>query len=62
LGVEEWLAFGRQWGGSREIAVSRSEAGTSPESWLGMQVTCDLERTRDEIGAEIEAKIRPRAA
>jgi len=27
-----------------------------------MQVTCDLERTRDEIGAEIEAKIRPRAA
>jgi len=27
-----------------------------------MQATYDLERTRDEMGAEIEAKIRPRAA
>lgn len=36
--------------------------GTSPEFWLGMQATYDLEMARDRIGAEIEATIRPRAA
>ena len=36
--------------------------GTSPEFWLGMQATYDLEMVRDRIGAEIEATIRPRAA
>ena len=36
--------------------------GTSPEFWLGMQTTYDLESTRDRVGAEIEARVRPRAA
>jgi len=36
--------------------------GTSAEFWMGMQATYDLEAARDEIGAEIEAKIHPRAA
>lgn len=36
--------------------------GTSPELWLGMQQTHDLERTRDRAGAAIEAKVKPRAA
>jgi addiction module HigA family antidote len=35
---------------------------TSPEFWVGMQATYDLERARDEVGAEIEAKIKPMAA
>lgn len=34
--------------------------GTSPEFWLGMQQTHDLERTRDEVGAAIEATVAPR--
>lgn len=36
--------------------------GTSPEFWIGMQSTYDLELARDLVGAEIEAKVRPRAA
>lgn len=36
--------------------------GTSAEFWMGMQATFDLETARDEIGAEIEAKVHPRAA
>lgn len=36
--------------------------GTSAEFWLGMQATYDLETARDRIGAEIEAKVDPRAA
>jgi antitoxin HigA-1 len=36
--------------------------GTSPEFWLGMQQTYDLERTRDRAGATIEAEVNPRAA
>jgi addiction module HigA family antidote len=36
--------------------------GTSPEFWLGMQQTYDLERTRDRVGAAIEATVEPRAA
>ena len=36
--------------------------GTSPEFWLGMQTSYDLERTRDRIGAAIEAVVKPRAA
>ena len=36
--------------------------GTSPEFWRGMQQTYDLERTRDRVGAAIEAMVEPRAA
>jgi addiction module HigA family antidote len=36
--------------------------GTSPEFWMGLQSTYDLETARDKIGAEIEAKVHPRAA
>ena len=36
--------------------------GTSAEFWLGMQTTYDLETARDAIGAEIEARVQPRAA
>ncbi|NWG72976.1 MAG: HigA family addiction module antidote protein [Parvularculaceae bacterium] len=36
--------------------------GTSPEFWIGMQATYDLEMARDQVGAEIEAKVQPRAA
>lgn len=36
--------------------------GTSPEFWLGMQMTHDLEKAKDSVGAEIEAAIKPRAA
>jgi antitoxin HigA-1 len=36
--------------------------GTSPELWLGMQATWDLETARDRIGALIEATVAPRAA
>jgi addiction module HigA family antidote len=35
---------------------------TSPEFWLGMQASYDLEVTRERIGAEIDATVRPRAA
>ena len=35
---------------------------TSPEFWLGMQTSYDLEIARDQVGAAIKAKIRPRAA
>jgi len=36
--------------------------GTSPEFWVGMQATYDLEMARDQVGAEIESTVRPRAA
>jgi antitoxin HigA-1 len=36
--------------------------GTTAEFWLGMQAHYDLERARDAGLAEIERKIRPRAA
>ena len=36
--------------------------GTSPEFWLGMQTSYDLERTRDRAGAAIEAAVKPHAA
>jgi addiction module HigA family antidote len=36
--------------------------GTSPEFWMGMQATYDLEMARDRLGAAIEAKVHPRAA
>jgi len=36
--------------------------GTSPEFWVGMQATYDLEMARDQVGAEIASKVRPRAA
>lgn len=36
--------------------------GTSPEFWLGMQSTYDLEIARDKRGASIEATMSPRAA
>ena len=35
---------------------------SSPEFWLGMQATYDLETARDRIGAEIDAIVDPRAA
>jgi len=35
---------------------------TTPEFWIGMQATYDLEMARDKVGAEIEAKVHPRAA
>lgn len=35
---------------------------TSPEFWMGMQATHDLEMARDQVGADIESKIHPRAA
>lgn len=36
--------------------------GTTAEFWIGMQATYDLETARDEVGAEIEARVQPRAA
>ena len=36
--------------------------GTSPEFWLGMQTTYDLELARDRIGQSIESEIVPRSA
>lgn len=36
--------------------------GTSAEFWIGMQATYELDRARDEVGAEIEAAVTPRAA
>jgi len=36
--------------------------GTSAEFWMGMQATYDLEIAREVLGAEIEAKVHPRAA
>ena len=36
--------------------------GTTAEFWIGMQATHDLETARDRVGAEIEAKVGPRAA
>lgn len=36
--------------------------GSTPEFWLGMQTTYDLERTRDRSGATIDAAVKPRAA
>jgi addiction module HigA family antidote len=36
--------------------------GTSPEFWMGMQATYDLEMAREQVGAEIAAKVHPRAA
>jgi antitoxin HigA-1 len=36
--------------------------GTSPEFWLGMQMTFDLEPTRERAGAAIEATVDPHAA
>ena len=35
---------------------------TSAEFWIGMQATYDLELARDQVGANIEAAVRPRAA
>ena len=36
--------------------------GSSAEFWIGMQATFDLETARDQIGAEIETQVHPRAA
>ncbi|EDP62739.1 plasmid maintenance system antidote protein, XRE family [alpha proteobacterium BAL199] len=36
--------------------------GTTPEFWLGMQMTYDLEKARDEHAADIEGEVHPRAA
>jgi antitoxin HigA-1 len=34
--------------------------GTSGEFWVSMQMTYDLERAREKVGAEIKARIQPR--
>ena len=36
--------------------------GTSPEFWLGMQATYDLEIARDRLNGRIEATVKPRRA
>lgn len=36
--------------------------GTSPEFWLRMQATYDLEVAREKVGSLIEAQVDPRAA
>lgn len=36
--------------------------GTTPEFWLGMQATYDLERARDEVGEIVDSQVEPRAA
>ena len=36
--------------------------GTTAEFWAGMQAAYDLECARDAVGAEIAAKVSPRAA
>ncbi len=36
--------------------------GTTPEFWLGLQVTHDLELARDRNGETIRQTIKPRAA
>ncbi len=36
--------------------------GTTAEFWSGMQTTYDLEMARDKVGAEIKARVEPRAA
>ena len=36
--------------------------GTSAEFWMGMQATYDLETARDQMGAEIDRSVAPRAA
>lgn len=36
--------------------------GTSAEFWIGLQASCDLEMAREEVGAKIKARVRPRAA
>ena len=36
--------------------------GTSPEFWMGMQATYDLEMAREQASADLTAKVHPRAA
>ncbi|AWN41752.1 HigA family addiction module antitoxin [Methylobacterium durans] len=36
--------------------------GTSPEFWMGMQATYDLEMARDATAPLIEKQVQPRAA
>jgi addiction module HigA family antidote len=36
--------------------------GTTAEFWIGMQATYDLETARDQLAADIEAEVHPRAA
>ncbi|MFI4988087.1 MAG: HigA family addiction module antitoxin [Alphaproteobacteria bacterium] len=36
--------------------------GTSPDFWLGLQKDYELRRAAEEVGAVIEAAVRPRAA
>ena len=35
---------------------------TTAEFWLNLQTTHDLTRAQAEVGAEIERRVRPRAA
>ena len=36
--------------------------GTSPEFWIGMQATYDLEVAKDRVGAQIADQVTPHAA
>ena len=52
-----------------ERAVSADSAlrlaryfGTTPDFWLGLQMKFDLDKARDELIAEIERDVHPRAA
>ena len=36
--------------------------GTSAEFWIGLQVDYDMEMARHQLGADIRARIQPRAA
>ncbi|MBB4051144.1 addiction module HigA family antidote [Devosia subaequoris] len=36
--------------------------GTSPEFWMGMQATYDLEVAKDRVGARIAEQVTPHAA
>lgn len=35
---------------------------TTPENWLGIQMTYDLDMAQDRVGRDIEAAVKPRAA
>ena len=54
-------------GGTRAISADTALRlaryfGTTPEFWLNLQQSCDLRRTKQSAGKEIEREVRPRAA
>jgi antitoxin HigA-1 len=46
----------------RISAIVNGKRAITPEFWMGMQATYDLEMARDRIGAKIRARVHPRAA